>query len=144
MAHNQRSGRVFRYRCYGLWLSALALPFCFAVFDAPGVWSRPGNDFGVGAQSEHTKTGVDVLEEEKFAALRGKRVGLITNQTGVDSAGHRTIDLLAHAEGVKLVALFSPEHGIRGRMDAAVPNDTDATTGLRIYSLYGATRRPSP
>src|ERR1700675_2149476 len=114
MAHNQRSRRVFRYRFSWLWLSALALPLCVAVFAAPGVGSRPGGDFGAGAQSEHTKTGVDVLEEEKFAALRGKRVGLITNQTGVDSAGLRTIDVLAHAEGVKLVAIFSPEHGIAG------------------------------
>ena len=93
--------------------------------------------------SLHTKTGIDVLEEENFAALRGKRVGLITNHTGVDSAGRRTIDALAHADGVKLVALFSPEHGIAGRMDSSVANETDAATGLRIFSLFGETRRPT-
>lgn len=91
----------------------------------------------------HTKSGIDILEEQNFAALRGERVGLITNQTGVDSQGRRTIDVLAHADGVKLVALFSPEHGIAGQLDAKVGNDTDSATGLQIFSLYGDTRRPS-
>jgi len=90
-----------------------------------------------------TKTGIDVLEAEKFSLLRGKRVGLITNQTGLDSYGHRTIDLLAHAEGVNLIAIFSPEHGIAGVADESVSNQADAPTGLPIYSLYGATRRPT-
>jgi uncharacterized protein YbbC (DUF1343 family) len=92
---------------------------------------------------DHTKTGIDALETEKFAPLRGKRVGLITNQTGLDSYGHRTIDLLARADGVNLVAIFSPEHGIAGVADASVSNQADAPTGLPIYSLYGATRRPT-
>jgi uncharacterized protein YbbC (DUF1343 family) len=92
---------------------------------------------------DHTKTGIDVLEEQNFAPLRGKRVGLITNQTGVDSQGRRTIDVLAHADGVKLVALFSPEHGIAGQLDAKVGNATDAATGLQIFSLYGDSRRPT-
>jgi uncharacterized protein YbbC (DUF1343 family) len=93
--------------------------------------------------SERAKPGIDVLEEEHFSPLVGKRVGLITNQTGVDSQGHRTADLLAHASGVKLVAIFSPEHGITGKADAAIGNGTDAATGLPIYSLYGETRRPT-
>ena len=92
----------------------------------------------------HALTGIDVLELENFASLRGKRVGLITNQTGVDSQGRRTIDVLKSAQGVKLVALFSPEHGIAGRADSSVSNATDAKTGLTIYSLYGAARRPTP
>ena len=92
---------------------------------------------------DHTKTGIDVLEAEKFALLRGKRIGLITNQTGLDSFGHRTIDLLARAEGVNLIAIFSPEHGIAGVADTSVSNQADAPTGLPIYSLYGATRRPT-
>ncbi|MGH9714302.1 MAG: exo-beta-N-acetylmuramidase NamZ family protein [Candidatus Acidiferrales bacterium] len=94
-------------------------------------------------QSGHTKAGVDILEQENFGPLRGKHVGLITNQTGVDSQGRRTIDVLAHAEGVKLIALFSPEHGMAGRADAPIANATDAATGLPIYSLYGETRRPT-
>jgi len=90
-----------------------------------------------------TLTGIDVLEAENFAPLAGKRVGLITNQTGIDRKGRSTIDLLAHAPGVKLVALFSPEHGIRGAVDEHVPSSTDATTGLPVYSLYGDTLRPT-
>jgi uncharacterized protein YbbC (DUF1343 family) len=93
--------------------------------------------------AHHTMTGIDVLEAQNFAALQGKRVGLITNHTGVDSAGRRSIDVLAHAPGVKLVALFSPEHGIAGRMDETVANSSDEATSLPIYSLYGETRRPT-
>ncbi len=105
----------------------------------------PAQTFGddVGKTGDHTRTGIDVLETEKFASLRGKRVGLITNQTGLDSYGHRTINLLARAEGVNLVAIFSPEHGIAGVADTTVSNQADAPTGLPIYSLYGATRRPT-
>jgi len=88
--------------------------------------------------------GVDVLEEQNFDPLRGKRVGLITNQTGVDSRGRRTIDVLASAPGVKLVALFSPEHGIAGdSLNDSVGDSTDKATVLPIYSLYGKTRRPT-
>ena len=90
-----------------------------------------------------TETGIDVLEAQNFAPLRGKRVGLITNQTGVDARDRRTIDVLANADGVKLVAIFSPEHGIAARGDASVANATDSATGLPIYSLYGETRRPT-
>jgi uncharacterized protein YbbC (DUF1343 family) len=104
---------------------------------------RPYGVTGVLEQSDHTKTGIDLLEEDQFAALRGKRVGLITNQTGVDSQGRRTIDALAKAEGMKLVALFSPEHGIEGRGDTKVMTGTDPTTSLPIYSLYGETLRPT-
>lgn len=109
---------------------------------SPGVGARPFNAGGHRNVAEHTRTGIDVLEEQDFAPLHGKRVGLITNQTGVDSAGRRTIDVLSHAPGVKLVALFSPEHGIAGRMDDKVTNSLDSATGLPIYSLYGESRRP--
>jgi uncharacterized protein YbbC (DUF1343 family) len=84
-----------------------------------------------------------VLEAQKFAPLAGKRVGLITNQTGIDRHGRSTIDLLAHAPGVKLLALFSPEHGIRGKVDERVSSSTDKATGLPVYSLYGETERPT-
>jgi uncharacterized protein YbbC (DUF1343 family) len=90
-----------------------------------------------------TKTGIDFLVEQHFAALRGKRVGLITNHTGRARDGRTTIDLLAKAEGVKLVALFSPEHGLAGRTEEKVPSGTDPATGLPIFSLYGETRRPT-
>jgi len=95
------------------------------------------------APSGNTLTGIDVLEAQNFAPLAGKHVGLITNQTGIDRHGRSTIDLLVHAPGVKLVALFSPEHGIRGAVDARVSSATDEATGLPIYSLYGETERPT-
>ncbi len=99
--------------------------------------------FQIPAVAAQALTGIDVLEAQKFAPLAGKRVGLITNQTGIDRDGHSTIDLLAHAPGVKLVALFSPEHGIRGILDERVSSATDESTGLPIYSLYGETERPT-
>lgn len=76
-------------------------------------------------------------------AFRGKRVGLITNQTGVDSQGQPTIAVFARTRSVKLVAIFSPEHGISGREDASIADTTDPVTGVPIYSLYGVTRRPT-
>ena len=89
-------------------------------------------------------TGIDVLERDGFKQLAGLRLGLITNQTGRDRAGRSTIDVLFKAPGVKLVALFSPEHGIRGLADEKVSDTKDDQTGLPIYSLYGETRRPKP
>ena len=89
------------------------------------------------------QTGIDVLEAEKFAALRGKHVGLITNHTGMDFQERSTVNLLAHAPGVLLVALFSPEHGIAGHADEKLPKSQDASTGLPIYSLYGEHLRPT-
>jgi uncharacterized protein YbbC (DUF1343 family)/CubicO group peptidase (beta-lactamase class C family) len=96
-----------------------------------------------GAEHPPTLTGVDVLAAEGFAKLNGKRVALVTNQTGRSRDGVSTIDLLAGAPGVKLVALFSPEHGIRGELDERVPSSVDAKSGLPIHSLYGESRRPT-
>ena len=88
-------------------------------------------------------TGLDVLEAENFAPLKGLRVGVITNQTGIDATGRSIVDLLHRAPGVKLAAIFSPEHGIRGNVDEKVASSTDAVTGLPLYSLYGKDRRPT-
>ena len=88
-------------------------------------------------------TGLDALRAEGFAPLRGKRVGLVTNHTGRGRDGVAAIDLLHGAKDVSLVALFSPEHGIRGILDAKVPSETDEKTKLPIHSLYGETRRPT-
>lgn len=88
--------------------------------------------------------GVDVLARDGFKQLQGMRVGLVTNHTGRDRAGRQTIDVLREAPGVKLVALFAPEHGIRGALDEKVSDAVDEKTGLPIYSLYGETRRPKP
>ena len=88
--------------------------------------------------------GIDVLARDGFKELQGLRVGLITNHTGRDRAGRQTIDVLREAPGVKLAALFSPEHGIRGQLDEKFSDTRDEQTGLPIYSLYGETRRPKP
>jgi uncharacterized protein YbbC (DUF1343 family) len=87
--------------------------------------------------------GIDVLKAEQFAILKGKSIGLVTNHTGQDRDGNSTIDLLAKANGVKLVKLFSPEHGIRGEKDEKVGDGKDDKTGLPIYSLYGERRKPT-
>jgi uncharacterized protein YbbC (DUF1343 family) len=94
-------------------------------------------------RAARVQTGLDVLESQKFASLRGKHVGLITNHTGLDSQGRSAMDLLSHVPGVQLIALFSPEHGLAGRNDEKVPSVKDPTTGLPVYSLYGETRRPT-
>ena len=87
--------------------------------------------------------GIDVLAKQNFAPLKNLRVGLITNHTGHDRARNATIDLLKAAPGVKLIALFSPEHGIRGALDEKVGDSTDEKTGLPIFSLYGERRAPT-
>ncbi len=89
------------------------------------------------------QTGLDILAAQKFAPLRNKHVGLITNHTGLDSEGRSTADLLSHAGGVHLVALFSPEHGLAGRNDEKISSTKDAATGLPIFSLYGENLRPT-
>lgn len=99
---------------------------------------------GAAPISARVLTGIDVLERDNFKQLIGLRVGLVTNQTGRDREGKSTIDILHRASGVKLVALFSPEHGIRGTADEKVSDSRDEATGLPIYSLYGETRRPKP
>jgi len=96
--------------------------------------------------AKQTKTGIEVLRDQNFKILEGKRVGLITNPTGVDSHLKSTIDILNEAPNVKLVALFGPEHGVRGDAHAGdqVENITDLKTGLPVYSLYGKTRKATP
>lgn len=92
------------------------------------------------------KTGIEVLKEQNFKCLEGKRVGLITNPTGVDNHLISTIDILHEAPNVNLVALYGPEHGVRGDVHAGdkVDNANDSSTGLPVYSLYGKTRKPTP
>lgn len=97
------------------------------------------------AQKIKIKTGIEVLKEQNFKVLEGKRVGLITNPTGVDNNMKSTIDILHEARNVQLVALFAPEHGVRGDAHAGdhVDNVTDPNTGLPVYSLHGKTKIPT-
>ena len=92
------------------------------------------------------KPGIEVLRERGFEGLRGKRVGLVTNPSGVDSRLKSTIDILFEAPEVNLVALFGPEHGVRGDIYAggSVVDGNDTATGLPVYSLYGRTRKATP
>lgn len=94
--------------------------------------------------STRVLTGIDVLERNGFKQLAGMRIGLVTNHTGRNREGRATIDVLSKAPNVKLVSLFSPEHGIRGLADENISDSKDDATGLPIYSLYGQTRRPKP
>lgn len=94
------------------------------------------------ATSVKVLTGIDVLERNNFKQLAGMRIGLVTNHTGRNREGRQTIDVLSKAPNVKLVALFAPEHGIRGLVDDNVSDSKDEATGLTIYSLYGESRRP--
>lgn len=95
-------------------------------------------------KAEPVLTGLDVLAEVDFELLKGQRVGLITNHTGVDRKGRTNIQLMRSSENVDLVALFSPEHGIEGKFDRSdIDDSVDDETGLQVYSLYGAARRPT-
>src|SRR5215208_6250530 len=90
--------------------------------------------------------GITVLLRDSSHLVQGKRVGLITNHTARDERGRSSIDLLNEASGVRLTALFAPEHGIRGsaRGGALIASGVDEKTGVRIYSLYGETKTPTP
>jgi uncharacterized protein YbbC (DUF1343 family)/CubicO group peptidase (beta-lactamase class C family) len=96
------------------------------------------------AALDHVQCGIDVLVEQGFRPVQGLKLGLVTNQTGRTRDGKSTIDVLFRAPGVKLVRLFSPEHGIRGEVDAAVSDAVDQATGLPIKSLYGNDKKPQP
>ena len=105
------------------------------------------------SRNGEVKTGIDILETHTFRELHADpshpiRVGLVTNQTAIDSAGNRTADILAHTPGIQLAAIFSPEHGITGALDTTgIGNSKDPATGAQIYSVYGDTdakRRPTP
>ena len=96
-------------------------------------------------KAEKVLTGIDVLKRDQFEILKGRKVGLISNHTGLDATGNSTPLLLKNADGVELVCLFSPEHGFSGTMDVdGLKDQKDPTTGLTVYSLYGETRRPTP
>jgi len=88
-------------------------------------------------------TGIDILERDGFRQLQGRKIAIVTNHSGRDREGNRTIDLLAKAPGVKVVRLFSPEHGLFGVLDEKVGHSVEPKTGFKVFSLYGDTRRPT-
>lgn len=123
------------------WLAPAAAGLLLALPACQDSGSNPGAP--VGGQ---VKLGIDVLEESGFAQLRGKRVGLITNQTSVNRRGVKTREILHRAPQVNLTALFTPEHGLDGTEKAAayIATRTDPLTGVTAHSLYGSTRKPTP
>ena len=92
------------------------------------------------------KTGIEVLRDNNFKQLEGKRIGLVTNPTGIDRNLVSTVDILHNAKNVKLVALYGPEHGVRGDIHAGATVDDykDPATGIQVFSIYGKTRKPTP
>ena len=105
--------------------------------DLPATQGAPPN--------ENVRSGLDVLERDGFKQLAGRRVGVITNHTGVNREGTSAIQLLHDAKNVDLVVAFSPEHGLEGKLDVSKVGDTKhSETSLKVYSLYGKTRRPTP
>ena len=121
----------------------------FALMLMASCGARGGNQPAMGQDepaSTTVKTGLEVLVESDFAPLQGKRVGLVTNPSGVDRNLVSTVDILANAPGVNLVALYGPEHGVRGSEhagDHVTSEPRDPATGLPVYSLYGPTRKPT-
>src|SRR5437879_1447873 len=125
----------------------IALSACFSVLLLLSSSSLAAQTRAKPAKSRsragRAQTGLDVPEAEQFAPLRGKHIGLFTNHTGLDYQERTTINVLAHAPGVQVVALFSPEHGIAGHSDEKLASSKDASTGLPIFSLYGDHLRPT-
>jgi uncharacterized protein YbbC (DUF1343 family) len=126
----------------------LARSVILLVCAAAGIGYAVAAVLGADAKTEPAADGVlcgiDVLVRDGFEPLKGRKVGLITNHTGLDRFGRSTLELLHAAPGVELVALFSPEHGLKGVLDERVADSADPLTGLTVYSLYGETRRPTP
>ena len=120
-------------RTFVLFIALVSLP--------PSVFPRQTSTKSIAP----VKPGIDVLRDRGFDILKGKRVGLITNPTGISLDLEQTVDILHHASGVKLVALFGPEHGVRGDVEGGkeVNGFNDSRTGLPVYSLYGRTRKPT-
>jgi len=121
--------------------AVILLAAALLILDNVSAQSPPGT-----APAPAVRTGLDVFLESPPDVVRGKRVGLITNPSGVDAHLRSTVDLLAADRDIRLVALFGPEHGVRGDQGAgsAVGNSVDPKTRLPVYSLYGATRKPTP
>jgi len=140
--HPDGTGDVLRLQVA---LGTLAAEAAGVTRETPGGLAvRPGGQVRFTFGGPDTNNGIDHLESERYAPLRGMRVGLITNHTGIDRAWNPTIDSLRSAPDVTLVALFSPEHGIRGTVDANIADATDSVSGLPVYSLYGDARKPKP
>jgi uncharacterized protein YbbC (DUF1343 family) len=135
--HPDGKGNVNRLR------GEVATAVAAAIVRPPFPGGRPPAEGPAARPATPVLTGIDVLRRDGFRLLKGRRIGLVTNHTGLAGDGTPTVDLLHAAEGVTLVALFSPEHGLRGIVDQPVPDGKDPKTGLPIYSLYGERKKPT-
>ncbi|MFX1739178.1 DUF1343 domain-containing protein [Paraburkholderia sp. A1RI_3L] len=145
--HPDDSGdaRPLRDQITSLFASRRA-PLSAAALAQRAPWAAPALAFAAVLPASYgpVATGIDVLEAQQFAPLAGFNVGLVTNRTGFDAQGHRTVDVLARAPGMRLVALFAPEHGLTTDVDERVADARDAATGLVVHSLYGRGQRFAP
>ncbi|CAM2195105.1 conserved exported protein of unknown function [Paraburkholderia kururiensis] len=145
--HPDDSGdaRPLRDQITSLFASRQA-PLSAAALAQRAPWAAPALAFAAVLPASYgpVATGIDVLEAQQFAPLAGFNVGLVTNRTGFDAQGHRTVDVLARAPGMRLVALFAPEHGLTTDVDERVADAHDAATGLVVHSLYGRGQRFAP
>ncbi len=144
--HPSGRGEVKSLRTYVSQAVADAVPMGPPAMAANDPWFSYTEMLGFGAADtpDRVKPGIDVLASQNFAPLAGKNIGVITNHTGRSASGRSIVDLLRNAPGVKLKAIFSPEHGISGTLDEKVASGRDPATGLPIYSLYGTAKRPTP
>jgi uncharacterized protein YbbC (DUF1343 family) len=108
------------------------------------VSATPTTNAAKGLPQQQVQSGLDVMVAQQFAPLAGLRIGMITNHSSRDAQGRRAIDLLRQTPGVKLAAIFSPEHGLDGKLDEKIASSVEVNSGLPIYSLYGKTLRPTP
>jgi uncharacterized protein YbbC (DUF1343 family)/CubicO group peptidase (beta-lactamase class C family) len=118
-------------------------PAGIAALDKAGS-EEMGKGHGASYRPDRVQPGIEVLAASGFAPLVGKKIGVITNQTGIDASGTSTLKLLLRAPGVQVRAIFSPEHGLSGQLDEKIASGKDAATGLPVYSLYGSVKRPTP
>jgi uncharacterized protein YbbC (DUF1343 family)/CubicO group peptidase (beta-lactamase class C family) len=142
--HPTEDGNVIPLRARLGTLAAQAITD-FDFETVPGALApRAGRTPARGIEPSHSRAmnGIDALARDKFSALKGLKIALITNHTGQDRDRNATIDLLRNAPGVELKFLFSPEHGIRGTLDEKIGNTVDEKTGLKVISLYGDNRKP--
>jgi uncharacterized protein YbbC (DUF1343 family) len=123
---------------------SVAAWLCCCVLPVPARATEALGPDQAGSPRHVVLTGIDVLEKEDFSRLDGRNIGLITNQTGINRTGVSTIRLLHASSRLELVAIFNPEHGLSGKLDTPlIENSEDPLTGVKVYSLYGATRRPT-
>jgi uncharacterized protein YbbC (DUF1343 family) len=141
--HPDAKGQIKNLRAQTAAAVAAAIPMGKPAAMAPQTFEVAMEGGGAADPPARMRPGIEVLAASGFAALKGKNIGVITNHTGVDAKGRSTLGLLLQAPGVKVKAIFSPEHGLSGKLDEKIASGTDSATGLPVYSLYGNVKKPT-